>query len=410
MYRGLPKTYKKKFHEHLRKRRHWTALMLYDHSVIAFVLRMEIDRKEIRVGPVKCAAARGIRAGRIVNSPRAGEVMAHLLKSVSEEAGIKDNRVLIGLDTPPLRLTPKQWTDDNCLKTHCDETIYRRILHSIIRESTFASQHIVEIIPLKISMDERLVEDPCGLTGQLKMDSVLVSLSYEDQKDLEKCLDGINYKCETFFSGFYNLCSAFSELTGESEQALLMDLKCNSTDVVMFQGDRPLALKCYRLGIDDIIIRTLSSVLNIGEGEVIGYLRKYYRYNREKDAEIIGKDVLPNCPMGLRCWEIEEIVMGQLKNFIFMENGIGDLLTTLRRDLNVTPRKVIITGEGSTIPDIDALFEKETNIKTEAKNWGSPGAKDHMPLTAYGMARAIAVDVGATLQLTSPPHKTPAQQ
>ena len=154
MYRGLPKKYKKKLHEHLRKRRHWTALVLYDHSIIAFVLRMEIDRKEIRVGPVKCAVARGIRAGRIVNSPRAGEVMAHLLKSVSEEAGIKDNRVLIGLDIPPLRLTPKQWTDDSCLKTPCDETIYRRILHSIIRESTFASQHIVEIIPLKISMDD----------------------------------------------------------------------------------------------------------------------------------------------------------------------------------------------------------------------------------------------------------------
>ncbi len=403
MYRGLPKKYKKKLHEHLRKRRHWTALVLYDHSIIAFVLRMEIDRKEIRVGPVKCAVARGIRAGRIVNSPRAGEVMAHLLKSVSEEAGIRDNRVLIGLDIPPLRLTPKQWTDDSCLKTPCDETIYRRILHSIIRESTFASQHIVEIIPLKISMDERLVEDPCGLTGQLKMDSVLVSLSYEDQKDLEKCLDGINYKCETFFSGFYNLCSAFSEVTGENERTLLMDLKCNSTDVVMFQGDRPLALKCYRQGIDDIIIRTLSSVFNIGEGEVISYLRKYYRYHREKDAEIIGKGELPNCPMGLRCWEIEEIVMGQMKNFIFMENGIGDLLTTLHTDLSVTPRKVIITGEGSTIPDIDALFEKETHIKTETKNWGSPGGEDHMPLTAYGMARAIAVDAGATLQLTSPP-------
>ncbi len=403
MYRGLPKKYKKKFHEHLRKRKHWTAVVLYDHSIVAFVLRMEDDRKEIRVGPVKCAAAGGIRAGRIVNSPRAGEVMAHLLKSMSEEAGIKDNRVLIGLDIPPLRLTPKQWTDDSCRKTPCDETIYRRILHSIIRESTFASQHIVEIIPLKISMDERLVEDPCGLTGQLKMDSVLVSLSYEDQKDLEKCLDGINYKCETFFSGFYNLCSAFSEVTGENEQTLLIDLKCNSTDVVMFQGDRPLALKCYRQGIDDIIIRTLSSVFNIGEGEVISYLRKYYRYHREKDAEIIGKGELPNCPTGLRCWEIEEIVMGQLKNFIFMENGIGDLLTTLHTDLSVTPRKVIITGEGSTIPDIGALFEKEINIKTETKNWGSPVAENNMPLTAYGMARAIAVDVGATLQLTSPP-------
>ena len=96
---------------------------------------------------------------------------------------------------------------------------------------------------------------------------------------------------------------------------------------------------------------------------------------------------------------IEEIVVGQLRSFVFMEGGISDLLTTLRTNLQVTPWKLIITGEGSTIPDIDALFEKGINIKTEAKNWGSLGVKGYMPLTAYGMARAIAVDARATLQL-----------
>jgi cell division ATPase FtsA len=401
MYRGLPKKYRRKLLEHLRQRKRWIALLLYDDSIIAFVLRKETGRNRIGLTSVECDTAGGIKAGRIVNSRKAGEVMAHLLRSVAEEGRIKDKRVLIGLDTPPLRLTPKQWTDDSCLRTPCDETIYRRILHNIKRESTFASQHIIEIIPLKISMDERLVEDPYGITGQMKLDSVLVSLSYEDQQDFEKCLNGINYNCEGFFSGFHNLCSGFSEFTSENEQIMLADLKYNGTDVIMFQGNRPLALKCYRQGIDDILIKPLSSVFSIGENDTRSYLKKYYKHHEEKDAEVVGKYELPNYPMALRCWEIEEIVMGQLRSFVFMQGGISDLLTTLHSDLDVTPYKLIITGEGAIIPNIDALFEKGIHIKTETRNWGADGVRDNMPLTAYGMARTIAVDAGATIQLES---------
>ena len=154
MYRGIPKEYRKRLPEFLRKRMHWIVLVLYDNTIIAFVLGREDHRNEMSIISIKHDTSKGIKGGRIVNSRKAGEVVDYLLRSVSEEAGIRDNRVLIGLDIPALRLTPKQWTDDSCLKSPCNETTYRRILHNIVRESSFDSQHIIEILPLKIWMDE----------------------------------------------------------------------------------------------------------------------------------------------------------------------------------------------------------------------------------------------------------------
>ena len=398
MYNGLPKEYLRKFPEYLQKRKHWTVLVLYDDVITAFVLSKEDHKNEMRISSAKCIVSRGIKAGRIVNSRKASREMAYLLNSVSEEAGIKDNRVLLGLDTPPLLLTQKQWADDSCLKSPCDETSYKRILHNIIRESSYDTQHIMEIIPLKIKMGDRLVEEPYGITGQMNMYNILVSLSDQDKKDFEKCLGSIGYRCESFFSGFQNLCSAFSEVAKENEHVLLIDLKFNSTDVIMFNGDQPLKMKCYKQGLDKIVIESLSSMLNVGRNAAIVYLRKYYGHSKDKDAEIIGKDELPGYSIGLKCWEFHEIVMGQMKNFIFMENGICDLATEQQRALQAAPRKLIITGEGSRIPEIDELFENRLKVKCEIINWASAGFNGNMPATAYGMLRAIASDAGAIIQ------------
>ncbi|MGD8513875.1 MAG: hypothetical protein PVG85_08010, partial [Deltaproteobacteria bacterium] len=92
------------------------ALTIYDNSLTACVMSREDHGNEMRISAIKQDPSWGIREGRIVNSHKAGQAMGFLLKTVSEKVGIKDNRVLIGLDSPPLRLTPKQWTDDSCLK------------------------------------------------------------------------------------------------------------------------------------------------------------------------------------------------------------------------------------------------------------------------------------------------------
>jgi len=397
MYNGLPKNYLRKFPEYIQKRRHWTVMVLYDNIITAFILSKDERNNEMRISSVKHTVSKGIKSGRIVNSLKASRIMAYLLKSVSEEAGIKDDRVMVGLDTPPLLLTPKQWSDDSCLKSPCNETTYRRILHNIIRESSYDSRHIMEIIPLKIAIGERQVEDPHGITGQISMDNILVSLSDQDRKDFEKSLRRIRYRCEGFFSGFHNLCAAFSEVAVENEHVLLVDLKLNSTDVIMFQGDQPLGMKCINQGLDRIVTESLSSILNIEKSDALACLEKYYQNFSDKDAEIIGKNELPACTMGLKCWEMHEIIMGQLKNFIEMEGGIGRLVTRLQRDLRNGPRKIIITGEGACIPGIEELFENRIHIRTETKKWISPHADGRMHTTAYGLALTIAHDTGATI-------------
>lgn len=401
MYRGLPREYRKRLPEFLRKRTHWIVLVLYDNTITAFVLGREDHSNEMSIISIKHDTSKGIKEGRIVNSRKAGAVVDYLLRSVSEEAEIRDNRVLIGLDIPPLRLTPKQWTDDSCLKSACNETTYRRILHNIVRESSFDSQHIIEILPLKIWMDERLVEDPCGITGQMSMDNMLISLSYQDYKDFEECLGNIGHRCEAFFSGYSNLCSAFSESAAENEHALLIDTKYNSTDVIMFQGDQPVAMKCYKQGLDRIVVESISSMLNVSRNDAITYLDRYCRHSEDKDTEIVGKDELPAFSAGLKWWEIHEIMMGQLRNFIFMQDGINDLVTRFQRDLRATPQRLIVTGEGSRIPEINELFENKLKVKCEPMNDTYQLFGRDIPATAYGMAQSIASDLGAKIRV---PH------
>jgi hypothetical protein len=139
-------------------------------------------------------------------------------------------------------------------------------------------------------------------------------------------------------------------------------------------------------------------MLNIGRNDAITYLNRYCNGKKENDGKIIGKNELPSFSVGLKRWEVHEIVMGQLKKFIFMQDGIGELVTRRKSDLQATPRKLIIIGEGSRIPEIDEFFEKGLKVKCETRN-GAPSVADgHIPATAYGMARSIAADVGVKLR------------
>ena len=398
MYNGLPIKHQRRLLEYFRREQHWITLVLYDGSITALVLSKTDRDNEIHISAAKQTAAKGVKAGRIVNSRKASRTMGYLLKMVCDETGIKDNRVLMGLDTPPLLLTPKDYADDSCLKLPCNETNYRRILNNIYRENSYAGQHIIEIIPLNIRMGGRLVEDPYGISGQMKMHNCLVSLSDQDREDFERCLRMTGYHCVGFFSGFHNLCSTFSEIATEEEHVLLIDLKHNSTDVIMFRGDQPIAVESYMQGLDKIILESLSSVLRIDRMDAIACLEKYYKNGHDKNTEIIEKSKLPLCSMGLKHWEMHEIIMGQLKGFIDMADGIGSLVLRLAGELHAPPRRLILTGEGARIPEIRDLFEKSIRVRTETKERMSPSADVNMQTTAYGMALTIARDSGASIQ------------
>jgi cell division ATPase FtsA len=394
MYKRLPKEYQKKFNEIFKKRNHWIGLVIYDTILIAFVLTREEKTNCISLSSLKYAVSNGIRKGRIVNSTKASEAILHLLTSITEESGIKDNRVLIGLDIPCLRITPKHWTDESARKSQCSETTYKRILNNIIRETTFDNQHIIDLIPTRIFVDGRLVEDdPCGLTGQISMESNLISISNEDKNDFENCLNRIHFRCENFFSGFTNLSYAFSNFAKENEHALLLDLKYNSVDVILFHGNQPLTMKCYHKGLEEIIIENVSAVLSIGMNAVYKIFTKYCESGTDKDSIVFEIDSSIS-EMELKYWELHEMIMCQMKNFIFMENGIKDQIMNLQRDAKASPRKLFITGEGSNIPEICELFEKRLNLKSEIINWSSPDGKSNLPACVYGMAQDISTDAG----------------
>lgn len=397
MYRGLPKQYKKQFDEFFRKRNHWLGLVIYDFSFMAFALRYERESGKFLISAIKRDRAEGIRAGRITHSYRAGEVIENLLRSLSEEAQIKDKRILIGLDAPSLMVTPNNYSDNSCFKVPCNETNYKRILYSIYREYTNNSAYLLEIIPLRIFMDKRLVENPCGITGQMQMENMLISLSNQDLKDFEVCLDKTGYRVESYFSGFYNLCSAYSSQAVENECVLFLDIKFNSTDVILFQGDQPVTINSFPMGLD-LVAQNITSLLNIDRKESIFCLAKYFQ-KTESDDEMAKKNDQTSRLTELQYWEIREMINEYLKQCVFMENGIADMIAEIHRSYQIAPSKVMITGVGARLPRIEEFFLKTLNIKTIKQHWHLPGAKTlSVPATLFGMARSIFIDAGAPVK------------
>jgi len=121
---------------------------------------------------------------------------------------------------------------------------------------------------------------------------------------------------------------------------------------------------------------------------------RYCDSGKDKDTIVFKIDASVN-KIEVKYWELHEMIMGQMKNFIFMENGVKDLVMDLHRDVKTSPSKLFITGEGSNIPEICVFFEKRLNIKSEIRTWPSPDGKSSIPGTVYGMAQDISINAGA---------------
>ena len=159
MYKGYQSTSEKRWLEYLRHRRQRIFLVNYDNILTAAVVKNADEEKGPKIAELKSMASVGIKAGRIVHCEKAKNSIRSLLESVTTEAKIKDKRFVFCLDSPSLKLTPRLWTDNRCLRAPCNSEKYMGILRDVLRESSIDGQEIIDIIPLEIRIDERLVED-----------------------------------------------------------------------------------------------------------------------------------------------------------------------------------------------------------------------------------------------------------
>ncbi len=395
MYKGFKKKYEKKLLEYLTQRRQWIFLVNYDNFLTAAVMTKagkEDEKKGVTISCLKSMPSMGIKAGRIIHSEKAKNTIQNLLESVTTEAQIKDKRFFFCFDSPCLKLTPRSLTDNHCLRSPCNSEKYQGILRDVIRESSIEGQEIIDIIPLEIRMDERLVEDPQGLTGQMEMKASLVSVSIENRNDFHECIKRTGYQCEGFVGSFRNICTAFAALVKANEYVIVMDMKSHSTDIIVFLGDQPLTIKSYKYGFQEMVVRCLSGYSNIGEDEALENLYEYFNQNIEQKA--IEKNGLNSSSKNVNWLEIHELVMTQIKHFINMNEGFGDFLSRFEMEFKVHPQRMLITGIGSNIPEIDTYFKTRFGMKTEIKkHWKYQDIKQEVPASVYGMPITMATDM-----------------
>ncbi|MCK5784748.1 MAG: hypothetical protein KAH06_09880 [Desulfobacterales bacterium] len=93
---------------------------------------------------------------------------------------------------------------------------------------------------------------------------------------------------------------AFSLFAKENKHALLLDLKYNSIDVILFHGDQPLTMKCYHKGG-----ASPRKLFITGEGSNIPGICELFEKRLNLKSEIInwsspdGKSNIPACVYGM---------------------------------------------------------------------------------------------------------------
>ena len=397
MYPGLPKPYKMNIKDHFQKRRHWLMLVFYDQSLTAGVLRRCTETGRLTIDAIKTLSTSGLSSGRISHSGKVNKAVARLLRTVCKESGLKDKRVLVGLDTPGLILTKKNGSSDACRLVPCTDSVYKRMLHDIARDSFVENQTITDVIPVRICMDGRNVETPMGICGQAEMDSFVVSAANPDLSNIKECVKKAGYKPEAWFSGYINLCHAFKSSAEENRQVLLIDMKHNALDMVMFKGAQPYYLETVHAGIERAVMESLCGIFNIDPFRAYEYFAKYQQNIQDSETEIIPPGLLPTCTMGLKWWEFHDIVLGQVKQLAYAENSLNHMIRKLQGELYCPPRQLLVTGKGAEIPCISAAFEKWFHIRSTAQASLCPAAYRNIPATAYGMACAISNDANTAL-------------
>ncbi|MBO4107368.1 cell division protein FtsA [Streptococcus suis] len=329
------------------------------------VLVAEYIDNEMNVIGVSNVKSAGVKDGIIINIEVAAGAIKKALAQAEEKAGIRIDRVNVGLPANLLQIEPTQGmipvTTDSQEITDVD---VENVVKSALTKSMTPEREVISFVPEEFIVDGFTgIKDPRGMMGiRMEMRGLLYTGPRTILHNLRKTVERAGVQVDNVVISPLALTrSVLNE--GEREfGATVIDLGGGQTTVAVMRGQELQYTNIYQEG-GDYITKDISKVLttsqSIAENLKYNYGIAYPQEATEKEkfsVEVIGEST----PVEVTERYLSEVIAARLRQ----------IFAKVKQDLERTralelPGGVILVGGGAILPGITELAQEVLGANTK---------------------------------------------
>ncbi|HFR3424875.1 TPA: cell division protein FtsA [Streptococcus suis] len=329
------------------------------------VLVAEYNENEMNVIGVSNVKSAGVKDGIIVNIEVAAGAIKKAIEQAEEKAGVRIDRVNVGLPANLLQIEPTQGmipvTTDSQEITDVD---VENVVKSALTKSMTPEREVISFIPEEFIVDGfQGIKDPRGMMGiRLEMRGMLYTGPRTILHNLRKTVERAGVQVENIVISPLALTrSVLNE--GEREfGATVIDLGGGQTTVAVMRGQELQYTNIYQEGGDYItndISKVLTTSKSIAENLKYNYGIAFPQESSDKEkftVEVIGE----NAPVEVTERYLSEVIAARLRQIF--ERVKQDLERTRALDL---PGGIVLVGGGAILPGITELAQEVFGVNTK---------------------------------------------
>lgn len=329
------------------------------------VLVAEFIDGQMNVIGVSNVKSAGVKDGIIINIDVAAAAIKTALAQAEEKAGIRIDKVNVGLPANLLQIEPTQGmipvTTNSQEITDVD---VENVVKSALTKSMTPEREVISFVPEEFVVDGfHGIKDPRGMMGvRLEMRGLLYTGPRTILHNLRKTVERAGIQVENVVISPLALTRSILN-EGEKEfGATVIDLGGGQTTVAVMRGQELQYTNTYQEG-GDYITKDISKVLttsqSIAENLKFNYGVVYPQQATEKEkftVEVIGE----SNPVEVTERYLSEVIAARLRQIF---NRVKqDLERTRALDL---PGGIVLVGGGAILPGITELAQEIFGVNTK---------------------------------------------
>lgn len=329
------------------------------------VLVAEFINGQMNVIGVSNVKSAGVKDGIIINIDVAAGAIKTALAQAEEKAGIRIDKVNVGLPANLLQIEPTQGmipvTTNSQEITDVD---VENVVKSALTKSMTPEREVISFVPEEFVVDGfQGIKDPRGMMGiRLEMRGLLYTGPRTILHNLRKTVERAGVQVENIVISPLALTRSILN-EGEKEfGATVIDLGGGQTTVAVMRGQELQYTNIYQEG-GDYVTKDISKVLttsqSIAENLKFNYGIAYPQEATEKEkftVEVIGEST----PVEVTERYLSEVISARLRQ----------IFTKVKQDLERTraldlPGGIVLVGGGAVLPGITELAQEVFGVNTK---------------------------------------------
>lgn len=361
------------------------------------------DDDRVNIVDIVAEPVTGVNAGRIENSDMVGLAIASAKKKIEQRLNIRLTEVYAGLSGEYVRCV--QVTDHVYVKDELrngSNQITQSDIDELDRRMKTVKlpddrETIMTMQPLRYKVDEKEVDVPVGAYGHLLTATYNFILCDKAMRDrLSQCLQVHGISVKEFVPNAFVSHLSIANTDDMQDGAVVVDLGGGVTDVTVLYGGKVRYMASIPIGANAINndIRTYSIPSNYVEDLKVQYGSAMVE--RAVDDIIVFQSMRRGMPKSILRRNLVTVIESRLKEIAgwvareIKDAGCGSKFMPV----------VLLTGGGSNMRDIEALFARELgyeDVRAVHPEYGfvEESLLEHITTPAYATAASLLI-YGAT--------------